>query len=167
MGAQGRTLFSVHVTQCDFSPSTSSFDQFKISPQVLTMKALISILQDRDAFVKEIAEGVNLRRKLLDLNAIAATAFGIYGAIIGSQHSLLEALSSGLKLPVLFLLTTAICMPTLFIFSSFFGSKRSILQTLVLLATGNTIISLALVGFAPITLFFIVTTHSYQFFKLL
>ena len=58
-------------------------------------------------------------------------------------------------------------MPTLFIFSSFLGSKRSILQTFVLLATGMAIIGVALVGFAPITLFFIVTTQSYQFFKLL
>ncbi|MEN3332189.1 MAG: hypothetical protein V7641_1554 [Blastocatellia bacterium] len=131
------------------------------------MKALISILQDRDAFVKEIAEGLGLKRKLLDLNAIAATSFGVYGAIIGSQHSLLQAVSSCFKLPILFLLTAAICMPTLFIFSSFFGSKRTVLQTLVLLSTGSTIISLALVGFAPITLFFIVTTHNYQFFKIL
>lgn len=131
------------------------------------MKALISILQDRDTFVKEIAERIDLKRKLVDLNMIAAASFGVYGAIIGSQHSLLQAVSSSVKLPLLFLLTSAICMPTLFIFSSFFGSRRTVLQTLVLLSTGSTIISLALVGFAPITLFFIVTTHSYQFFKIL
>ncbi len=131
------------------------------------MKTLISILQNRDPFVKEIADGVNLKRKLVQLNAIASASFGIYGAIIGSQHSLLQSISSCIKLPLLFLLTTAICMPTLFIFSSFFGSKRSILQTFVLLSTGSTIIGLALVGFSPITLFFIVTTRSYQFFKII
>src|SRR6266496_2438336 len=131
------------------------------------MKALISILQDRDTFLKEIAEGVNLKRKLVELNVIGAVSFAVYGAIIGGQHSFLQALSSCIKLPILFLLTTAICMPTLFIFSSFFGSKRSLLQTFILLATGTAIIGVALVGFAPITLFFIVTTRSYQFFKLL
>jgi hypothetical protein len=131
------------------------------------MKALISILQDRETFVKEIADGIGLKQKLRDLNVIGAASFGIYGAIIGSQHSMLQSLSSCLKLPILFLLTAAICMPTLFIFSSLFGSKRSALQTFVLLSTGTTIIGLALVGFAPITLFFIVTTKSYQFFKIL
>jgi len=131
------------------------------------MKTLLSILQDRDAFVKEIADGVDLKRKLIGLNAIGAASFGVYGAIIGSQHSVLQSISSCLKLPMLFLLTTAICMPTLFIFSSFFGSRRSILQTFVLLSTGSTIIGLSLVGFAPITLFFIVTTRSYLFFKIL
>jgi len=131
------------------------------------MKTLISILQDRDTLVKEIADRVDLRRKLIDLNAISAASFGVYGAIIGSQHSAMQSISSCLKLPILFLLTTAICMPTLFIFSSFFGSRRSILQTFILLSIGTTIMSLALVGFAPITLFFIVTTRSYQFFKIL
>ena len=131
------------------------------------MKALISILQDRDNFLKEIADGINLKRKLIEVSVIGAVSFAVYGAIIGSQHSFLQALSSCIKLPILFLLTTAICMPTLFIFSSFFGSKRSILQTFVLLATGTAIIGVALVGFAPITFFFIVTTRSYQFFKLL
>lgn len=131
------------------------------------MKTLISILQDRDTFVKEIADGVDLKSKVVNLNALSAASFGIYGAIIGSQHSALQAVSSAVKLPMLFLLTSAICMPTLFIFSSFFGSRRSLLQTFVLLSIGSTIIGLALVGFAPITLFFIVTTRSYQFFKIL
>jgi len=125
------------------------------------MKTLISILQDRDALVKDISDGTDLKRKLIDLNAIGAASFGVYGAIIGSQHSFLQAVSSCVKLPLLFLLTTAICMPTLFIFSAFFGSRRSVLQTFVLLSIGCAIMSLALVGFAPITLFFIVTTRSY------
>lgn len=131
------------------------------------MKALRSILQDRDTFVKEIADDVDLKRKLIELNGIGAVSFAVYGAIIGSQASLKQALSSCVKLPVLFLLTTVICMPTLFIFSSFFGSKRSILQTFVLLATGTAIIGVLLVGFAPITFFFNVTARNYQFFKLL
>lgn len=55
----------------------------------------------------------------------------------------------------------------LFLILPFQSSSRDELQTFVLLATGTAIIGIALVGFAPITLFFIVTTRSYQFFKLL
>jgi uncharacterized membrane protein len=54
---------------------------------IAMMKTLLSILQDRDTFVKEIADRVDLKRKLIDLNAIGAASFGVYGAIIGSQHS--------------------------------------------------------------------------------
>ena len=77
------------------------------------MKYLISILQHREAFLKEIADGIDLKRKLIELNLIGVASFAVYGAIIGSQHSFLQALSSCLKLPILFLLTTVICMPTL------------------------------------------------------
>ncbi|HEU4387513.1 MAG TPA: actin-binding WH2 domain-containing protein [Blastocatellia bacterium] len=133
----------------------------------MSVKTLISILQDRDAFLREISDSIGLKRKLIDLNAIAAVSFGLYGAIIGSQHSLKQAISSCVKLPLLFLITAGICVPTLFIFSSLFGAKRSLLQTIVLLSTGVAIIGLALVGFAPVTVFFIVTTRSYQFFKVL
>ena len=131
------------------------------------MKTLITLLQARDTLVKEIADGVDLKRKLSDLNAVAAASFAIYGAIIGSQHSFKQALSSSVKLPILFLLTAVVCIPTLFIFSSFFGSRRTLLQYFALLSAGSAVMGLALVGFAPVTLFFIVTTHNYQFFKIL
>ncbi len=131
------------------------------------MNTLTSILQDRENFTKEIFDHVGLKRKLIDANLIAAISFAIYGAIIGSQHSLLQGISSAIKLPILFLLTSVICMPTLYIFSSFFGSKRSLLQNLALLATGTALMGVALVGFAPVTVFFLVTTKDYDFFKLL
>ena len=41
------------------------------------MKTLVSILQDRDTLVKEIADRVDLKRKLIDLNAIGAASFGV------------------------------------------------------------------------------------------
>jgi len=131
------------------------------------MKTLISLLQDRDVLVKEIADRVDLKRKFSDLNALAAASFAIYGAIIGSQHSFKQALSSSVKLPLLFLLTAVVCIPTLFILSSFLGSRRTLLQYFALLSAGSAVTGVALVGFAPITLFFIVTTHNYQFFKIL
>lgn len=130
------------------------------------MKAFLDLLQNREQFVKEIFDGSDLKRKAVQLGMISTATFGLYGLIVGSQHSLVQALSSGIKLPILFLLTIAICMPTLFIFSAFFGSKRSLTQTFVLLLAGTSVMGTALSGFAPVTLFFIVTTHHYQFFKI-
>ena len=72
----------------------------------------------------------------------------------------------GRQVPILFLLTNAICLPALFVFSAFFGSRRSPLQTFVLLLAGTSVMGIALSGFAPVTLFFIVTTRHYQFFKI-
>jgi hypothetical protein len=130
------------------------------------MNVFFELLQNREQFAKEIGEAVDLKGKLRKLTVLSGLSFGLYGFIIGSQHSFSQALSSCLKLPILFLLTIIICMPTLFIFSSFFGSKRSVLQTLVVLLAGTSIMGIALVAFAPVTGFFIVTTRNYQFFKI-
>lgn len=130
------------------------------------MKLFFDLLQDRDQFVKEILDGTGLKRKAIQLALLCAGTFGLYGLIIGSQHSLRQAVSSGVKLPILFLLTNAICLPALFVFSAFFGSRRSPIQTFVLLLAGTSVMGIALTGFAPVTLFFIITTRHYQFFKI-
>ncbi len=72
-----------------------------------------------------------------------------------------------MKLPLLFVLTNIICFPTLFIFSSFFGSKRTLLQTLILIQAGTSMMGIVLTGLAPVTIFFMVTTDHYQFFKIM
>lgn len=131
------------------------------------MNTFIELLQDRDRFIKEIVEGVSLWGKMRALSVVCFLTLALYGMIIGSQHSLQQAISSSIKLPILFLLTNAICLPTLFIFGSFFGSKRSAPQTAALLLAGTAIMGIVLVGFAPVTVFFIVTTDHYQFLKLL
>ncbi len=48
-----------------------------------------------------------------------------------------------------------------------FGSKRSFEQYLALLMTAVALIGVLLLGFAPISLFFLISTYDYQFFKLL
>jgi|KBSSwiStaDraftv2_1062776.scaffolds.fasta_scaffold206719_3 hypothetical protein len=131
------------------------------------MSVFVDLLQDRDRFIKEIVDGVAVGRKILALTLVSVACLALYGVIIGSQYSWLQALSSGVKLPILFLLTNAICLPTLFIFGSFFGSKRSAMQTAALLLAGTAVIGIVLVGFAPVTVFFTVTTKNYQFLKIL
>ena len=131
------------------------------------MRILSSLLQDRESFLTEIMEDTNLSPKMAGLCGICGVGFFLYGFIIGLSHSPLQALSSGIKLPILYLLTLAICIPTLHVFDSLFGSKRSLGKTATLLLTATSVISLILIGFAPISLFFLVTSDHYQFFKLL
>lgn len=146
------------------TPSTSGYTK---KAERSRMSAFMELLQDRDRFVKDIVEGTDLSGKLRSLGVVAATTLALFGAIIGSQHNLLQAVSSCVKLPILFLLTNAICLPTLFIFGSFFGSRRSVLQLATLLMAGTAVMGIVLVGFAPVTLVFVVTTENYQFLKLL
>ena len=99
---------------------------------------------------------------------VSSIAFlALYGAVMGSTHSLWQALSSAAKLPILFLATLIVCSPTLYFFNVLFGSKQSLSQNLALILTAITVTAVLLLSFAPIILFFLLTTSHYQFFKLL
>ncbi|MCL1470885.1 actin-binding WH2 domain-containing protein [Argonema antarcticum] len=128
---------------------------------------LINLLRDRQTFLEEIRQGVRLQSKIIALLVCSSLFFAIYGAIIGLYHSVPQSLSAAVKLPCLYLLTLLICLPTLYIFNIFFGSRRSLTQHFIIVLTAASVISALLLGFAPVTLFFLITTDNYQFFKLL
>jgi hypothetical protein len=126
-----------------------------------------SILRDRHQFFEEIRQGVELQEKTRAMLVSSASFLAVYGAVLGSTHSLLQAFSSAIKLPLLFLITLIICIPALYIFSVLFGSRQRLSQSLALVLSAITVTSVLLLSFAPITLFFLVTASGYQFFKLL
>jgi hypothetical protein len=128
---------------------------------------LIGLLQDRKQFLEEIGQGIKIERKITALLITSSIFFAIYGGIIGAFSSPLQLLASAVKLPALYLITLIICLPTLYFFNVIFGSRQTIGQHFALLLTATSIISVLLFSFAPIVLFFLLTTNHYQFFKLL
>lgn len=126
-----------------------------------------TILRDRKAFFMEIREGKGLGRKMRAMLIASAAFFALYGAVMGSSHSLWQALSSAAKLPLLFLATLVVCAPTLYFFNLNFGSNQSLSQNVALMLTTITVTSVLLLSFAPVLTFFLLTTSQYQFFKLL
>lgn len=126
-----------------------------------------TILRDRHQFFEEIREGTGLREKTRAM-LVSTTAFmAVYGAVLGSTHSLLQAFSSAIKLPILFLITLLICIPALYIFSVLFGSRQRLRQSIALVMSAITVTAVLLLSFAPIAFFFMLTASGYQFFKLL
>jgi hypothetical protein len=128
---------------------------------------VITLLRDRQEFLEEIHEGVKLKSKISALMISSFCFFAIYGAIIGMFHSPLQALSSAIKLPALYLVTLLVCLPTLYIFNALFGSKKTIAQHFTYLLTAVCVIAVLLCAFAPVTLFFLITVNDYHFFLLM
>ncbi len=126
-----------------------------------------TILRDRRRFFLEIREGNGLAEKMRAMLISSIAFLALYGAVMGSSHSLWQALSSAAKLPLLFLSTLIVCAPTLYFFNLIFGSNQSLGQNVVLMLTAITVTAVLLLSFAPIVLFFLLTTSHYQFFKLL
>ncbi|BAZ54332.1 hypothetical protein NIES4103_70170 (plasmid) [Nostoc sp. NIES-4103] len=140
----------------------------KPSYKIQHFGVLLSLLRDRQGFLEEIRQEVRLQKKISSLFVSSSIFFAIYGGIIGASHSWAQALSGAIKLPAFYLLTLIICFPTLFFFNVLFGSQSTIQQHFVVLLTSVSVISVLLFSFAPVTLFFLITTpDSYQFFKLL
>lgn len=126
-----------------------------------------TILRDRWRFFSEIREGVEVSGKIQAMLLSCAVFLAIYGLVMGASHSIPQAFSAMVKLPILFLLTLAICAPSLHFFNILFGSKQTILQTIALILTAISTSSVLLFSLAPITLFFLLTSSGYQFYKLL
>ena len=126
-----------------------------------------TILRNRRGFFTDIREGIGLPEKMRAMLVSSIAFLMLYGAVMGSTHSLRQALSSAVKLPVLFLATLVVCLPTLYFFNVLFGSNQSLTQNFALILTAITVTAVLLLSFAPIVLFFLLTTSHYQFFKLL
>ena len=126
-----------------------------------------TILRDRTFFFSEIRDGVALWDKVKSMLISCMAFLAVYGAVMGASHGLLQALSSFVKLPILFLVTLVICTPSLYFFNLLFGSKQTLAQNVALILTAMTTTAVLLVSFAPIILFFLLTTSQYEFFKLL
>src|SRR5256885_14630907 len=125
------------------------------------------LLRDRDAVWKQIIEERDLRGVTGQMLVSSAISLALYGAVLGASNSWMQALSSLVKLPLLFLATLAICLPTLYLFNLVFGARLAVMQAVTLILVSVTVTSVLTLAFAPIALFFLISAHSYAFFKLL
>jgi hypothetical protein len=125
------------------------------------------ILRDRQGVWQQVVEDRELTRLSRQMTLSSVVALACYGAVLGSFHSALMALTSAVKLPLLFLVTLAICLPTLYLFNLVFGARLSVRQSLALVMVALTVTAMMALAFAPISLFFLITAPDYSFFKLL
>lgn len=130
----------------------------------------LSLLKDRQSFLQKIHDRKRLTSKISALLLCSFCCFAIYGGIVGSFHSPMQAVSSAVKLPALYLITLVVCLPALYIFNALFGSQKTLAQHFTYVLSAASVISILLCGFAPVTLFFVITISpikDYAFYQLL
>ena len=123
--------------------------------------------QNREAFFEEITTAEVAPSKLTGLGIWLFLFSFIYGLVMGSYNSALQALSAGVKVPLLFALVMLICIPAFYTIQFILGSKLRFAQILAILLTGFVLSAAIMVSFAPIVLFFLITGGNYAFLKLL
>ena len=128
---------------------------------------LSQILSDRDRFFLEVAEGEELGRKFAYAAWTLVGLLALYGAAAGAYAGPLQALSAGIKLPVLFLGTLAICFPGFFVIQVLVGSRLKLSQVLTLVVSALALSSILLAAIVPVAVFFLLTGANYHFLTLL
>ncbi len=136
------------------------------------MKTIFTILPDflrePERFYQSIRDGENVKSRALILGIASFLFLMAYGFTVGLTKSPLQAVSSAIKMPILFLSTMAFCLPALHFFSlALLGTPLRMIQVLAIVLSGIAVTSFLLLGLAPITLFFVLTSSNYPFFQLL
>jgi hypothetical protein len=91
----------------------------------------------------------------------------IYGVVMGSYNGLLQSAVTGIKIPCLIFLSLIICFPALFVIQYMIGSTLTIWQMTNIILSGFFVFSTIALSFAPIVIFFMITSDNYSFLKLL
>ncbi|MFN8399837.1 MAG: hypothetical protein U0X74_07475 [Anaerolineales bacterium] len=134
-------------------------DLFTIMPE---------FLRNPDEFFQSIQRNEKVNSRAMTLALVSLFSFMIYGFTVGLAKEPLQALSAAVKVPILFLSTMAFCLPALYFFSlTLLGTPLRFMQVLTVVLSGISVTAFLLLGLAPITLFFVLTSSNYEFFQLL
>jgi MFS family permease len=123
--------------------------------------------QNKDEYFEKIIQEHKPLRRIISLYLLLIIFSFVYGLVMGSFHSLAQALTAGVKVPVLFSLALLICFPAFFIIQFVLGSKLKLAQMISIILSGFVLTTSIMVSFAPIVIFFLLTGSNYYFLQLL
>ena len=123
--------------------------------------------QNKEGYFEKITGMEAAGRRIIHLYLLLILLSFIYGIVMGSYHGYIQALVSGVKVPVLFTVVLIICFPAFFIIQFILGSKLKISQIISIVLSGFVLTTSIMVSFIPIVVFFLLTGSNYYFLQLL
>ena len=128
---------------------------------------LLPGLHNKDEFFDEIFHETKVWSRIYRLVLIFVVLTFLYGLVMGCYSGFLQALTAGIKVPVLFLLSLIICFPAFFVLQFILGSKMQFSHMMIIILSGFVLTSAIMVSFAPIVMLFVLTGGNYYFLQLL
>ena len=127
---------------------------------------VFKIFQNAESYFDE--RNRNQSNKLIINQVLIICAFTfVYGTVMGSYHSFIQAFVTGIKVIVLFLGTLIICFPSFYVIQQVLGSKMQLRHMLIIVLSGFVLTSAISLSFVPIIIFFQITGGNYHFLQLL
>ena len=123
--------------------------------------------QDKENFFEKLTNNENNFAKIVNQYLLLNICSFLYGIVMGSYNGFRQAVSSGIKVPLLISLALLICFPAFFIIQHVMGSRLGFWQMFKIILSGFVMVSLVMVSFAPIVIFFLITGDNYSFLKIL
>lgn len=146
-------------------PETSDGLSTRGSPSY--QEFVTNLLSDRERLFNEVVEDIDIPRKLRYALGTLILLMVFYGVAAGAYVGVQQALSAGIKLPVLVLATLVICFPAFYIVQILAGSRLRLAQVLVLVLAALSLTAILLAAFVPVTVFFLIAGANYYFLQLL
>lgn len=123
--------------------------------------------QEKDVFFEKITHEKDAPSIILTQFLLLVIFAFLYGIVMGIYNGLLQAVTAGFKIPILFILSMIICFPAFFMVQYILGSKLKFHSMLAIMLTGFVLTSAIMLSFSPIVIFFLITSSNYDFLKLL
>jgi len=123
--------------------------------------------QDKDNFFEKLTSDEDTLSKVANQYLLLNVCSFLYGVVMGSYNGFRQAISSGIKVPLLFSLALLVCFPAFFIIQHVLGSRLGFWHMFKIILSGFVMIALVMVSFAPVVIFFLITGDNYSFLKLL
>ncbi len=132
-----------------------------------TQLSIFKVFQNNDEYFELLNDpGLSKRYVTRQLSFILLFAL-IYGVIMGSYGSFLQGMVTGIKVPCLIFLSLVICFPAFYVIQYMIGSTMTLLQMMNIIFSGFLVFTTIALSFAPIVVFFMITSNNYSFIKLL
>ncbi len=128
---------------------------------------LLPGLQNKDEFFERVLHETKPWRRIWRLTLAFIVLTFIYGVVMGFYSGFLQAVTAGVKVPALFLLSLLICFPAFFILQFILGSKMKLPNMAVIVLSGYMLTGAIMVSFTPIVVLFVLTGGNYYFLQLL
>ncbi len=132
-----------------------------------TNPSIFKVFQNNDEYFELLSDsGISRKYVIKQVLFILLFSF-IYGIVMGSYNGLLQSMVTGIKIPCLIFLSLLVCFPALYVIQYMIGSTMTIYQMTNIILSGFIVFSTIALSFAPIVIFFMITSDIYAFLKLL
>jgi hypothetical protein len=129
--------------------------------------SIFKVFQHGDDYFEMLSDPEFSRKNLVQQILVIFVFSLLYGIMMGSYNGFLQSMVTGIKLPCLIFLSLLICFPALFVIQFMIGSTMTLRQMANIILSGFLVFSTIALSFAPIVLFFMLTSDNYAFLKLL